>query len=99
ALPNGSVVPDAPGSGSALLAYRASIPLAVLAPYYEAVSVSDGGRFVHWNRALGAEVHLRLSRLAQLFVPGVEVRLGVARSLDAPYAGRTTLYSEVRYIP
>ncbi len=99
ALPNGSVLPDSAGSRSALLAYRASIPLGVLAPYYEGVSESAGDRFDHWHRALGAEIRLRVSGLAQLFVPGLEVRLGVARSLDAPYAGRTTLYSAVRYTP
>ncbi len=99
ALPAGSVLPDSAGTRSALLAYRASIPLGVLAPYYEGVSISGGSRFTRWHRSAGAELRLRLSPLAQLFAPSLEIRLGVARSFDAPYAGRTTVYSTIRYTP
>ena len=100
-LPNGSVVPDSAGQGSALLAYRATIPMGILAPFYEAVSVSGNanGRFVHWHRAFGAELRLRFGAFTQAYVPALDLRFGVARSLDAPYARRTIIYAAIRYTP
>lgn len=101
ALPTGSVVPDSAGRGSALLAYRATIPMGILAPFYEAVSISKraDGRFVRWHRAFGAELRVRLGAFTQAFAPALDLRLGVARALDAPYARRTIIYSAIRYTP
>ncbi|OYV63456.1 MAG: hypothetical protein B7Z72_14365, partial [Gemmatimonadetes bacterium 21-71-4] len=78
---------------------RAAVPFEFLTPFYEGVSVSSGTRFSTWHRALGAEARLTMGRLSQAYLPGFDIRLGVARSLDAPFAARTTLYSTVRYTP
>jgi hypothetical protein len=98
-LPNGAVVPGVTGTRSAVLAVRGSVPLGLLTPFYEAVSVSGGGPFRTWHRGFGAEVRFRLDGLSQLFLPSLDLRVGAARSLDAPFARRTTVYVSIRYRP
>jgi hypothetical protein len=48
---------------------------------------------------LGVEANLTSEMIPAAFLPGVDIRLGVARSLDAPFARRTTFYSAVRLVP
>ncbi|MDE3053871.1 MAG: hypothetical protein KGO03_04770 [Gemmatimonadota bacterium] len=98
-LPNGAAVPDGPGTRSSVVALRGWIPLGVLAPFYEAVSVSSSDAFRAWHRGLGAELRVRFGGLSQLFLPAVDVRLGLARSLDAPVGRRTAFYAVLRYLP
>ena len=99
ALPTGAARPSEPGTQSALLAYRAALPFGFFTPFYEGVSVSSGTRFSTWHRAFGIEARMAMGRLSQAYLPGFDIRLGVARSLDAPFAARTTLFSTVRYTP
>ena len=98
-LPNGAVVPGSASRTSSLFAYRASIPTGLLTPFYEAVSVSAGGGPGGWHRLFGLEYSFATGPLPTAFIPGFNLLLGVARSVDAPYRGRTTLYSEFRLTP
>jgi hypothetical protein len=95
-LPNGAVIPPAAGRASGLFAYRVRLPMGLVTPFYEAVSVSSGRGADRWHRMLGIEMSLTSEAVPAAFIPGVDVRIGVARSLDAPYLRRTTVYSEVR---
>ena len=63
------------------------------------MSVSSGDAFRVWHRGIGAELRFRLGGLSQLFLPAVELRLGGARSVDAPVGRRTAFYASVRYTP
>ncbi len=98
-LPNGAVVPTGPGRGSALLAYKVSVPMGMLTPYYEGVSVSAGSSPNRWHRVAGVEMALRSGTIPAAYLPGFALLVGAARSLDAPYRHRTTVYSEVRLTP
>ncbi len=98
-LPNGAVVPATPGRSSGILTYKVSIPMGILAPYYEGVSASTGSPPDGWHRVVGVEMALRSNTIPAAYLPGFSLLLGVSRSLDAPYQGRTTVYSEVRLIP
>lgn len=98
-LPNGAAVPGSPGTRSSVVALRGWIPLGVLAPFFEAVSVSSGNAFRVWHRGLGAELHVRIGGLSQLFLPSLDLGIGVARVLDAPVGQRTAFYASIRYLP
>jgi len=99
ALPYGAVISPTGGRTSALFASRASIPIGLISPFYETVSVSDGRAFDHWHRTYGIEARFAVGALSQAFIPALEIQLGIGRSLDAPYAGRTSIYSAIRFHP
>ncbi len=98
-LPNGAVVPAAAGRSSRLLAYKLSVPMGLLAPYYEGVSVRGGAPPDRWHRLVGVDISVRNGTIPAAYLPGFSILLGASRSLDAPFQGRTTVYSEVRLIP
>ncbi|HEU4989235.1 MAG TPA: hypothetical protein VFT41_05600, partial [Gemmatimonadaceae bacterium] len=98
-LPYGAIVPDAPGRASSLFSYRAAIPLGGLTPYYEAVSIGTGAGRGAWHRLAGVELAFATPPIPLGYLPGADVLLGVARSFDPPFAGRTTVYSGIRLVP
>jgi Tol biopolymer transport system component len=98
-LPNGAVLPPVAGSTSSLFDYRIAVPMGLLAPYYEAVSVGAGAAPGGWHRLAGVEAQLASGAIPQAYLPGFDIRLGAARSFDAPFAARTTVYCAVRLIP
>ncbi|HEX8725594.1 MAG TPA: hypothetical protein VF737_09415, partial [Gemmatimonadaceae bacterium] len=98
-LPNGAIVPAGPGRGSSLLTYKVSIPMGMLSPYYQGVSVSAGSTPDRWHRLVGVEMSLRSGTIPAAYLPGFSLMLGVSESLDAPFRHRAAAYSEVRLIP
>ncbi|MGH7668766.1 MAG: hypothetical protein ACRENQ_04670 [Gemmatimonadaceae bacterium] len=98
-LPNGAVLPADPGTTSSLFAYRLSIPMGMLSPSYEAVSVSSGASPDGWHRVAGLQLALVGGTIPAAYLPGFKLLIGVSRSFDAPFRRRMTVYSEVRVIP
>ncbi|HET7631706.1 MAG TPA: hypothetical protein VFK16_05235 [Gemmatimonadaceae bacterium] len=98
-LPNGAITAPASGPVSALYHYRISGPMGLLTPFYEAVAVTNGGSPARWHRVAGFDLHLQMASLAGLYLPGLSVSLGLARSFDAPFANRYSTYFSMRVLP
>jgi hypothetical protein len=71
----------------------------LLDAFYEGVSVNGQPNFRVWHRGVGAEYRLTIGAFAAAYLPMLQLRVGGARSLDWPYAGRSTLYSSVQLTP
>ena len=91
ALPTGTAV------GRDLVALRASMPLGVVSPYYATTSLAVGPR--RWHRVYGIEASFASGYAPIVRLPGARIVVGVARSLDAPYARVTRGYATLVWRP
>ncbi|HVZ76874.1 MAG TPA: hypothetical protein VG818_02700, partial [Gemmatimonadaceae bacterium] len=90
---------DASFPNHLLLIYRVMVPIGIVEPFYEGASVSAGPGPRAWHRGLGVEAHANFPPFAGAYVPASEIRFGVARSIDPPFAARTTVFALVRVSP
>ncbi|HKO14852.1 MAG TPA: hypothetical protein VJU87_01380, partial [Gemmatimonadaceae bacterium] len=93
-------LPAGVATGERLLAYRMAAPMGAFSPFYWGASVRDGsGRFARWHRVAGLEASFQISPLFVIGTPGARARIGIARSLDAPFARRTRGYAALVLTP
>lgn len=93
-------LPATVATGNQLLTYRAATSFAGLTPYFWGGSTRSGvERFETWHRVYGADFELNQSALSVLGTPTVRVLVGVAYSLDTPFAHRTRAYGLISYRP
>ena len=93
-------LPATVATGNQVLSYRAATSFAGLTPYFWGGSTRFGGqRFESWHRVYGADFEVNQSALSVLGTPTVRVLVGVAQSLDAPFAHRTRAYGVISYRP
>jgi hypothetical protein len=98
-LPTGAASVGSGSMGSSLLAYRVLVPVGLLDAFYEGASVNSESNFRAWHRGVGAEYRVTVGAFAAAYLPVLQVRVGGARSLDWPFAGRSALYSAVQLTP
>jgi hypothetical protein len=76
--------------------YRAALPFGVITPFYWGGSATlFGERLTEWHRVAGVELTFDMPPVPVAGTPGGHLVAGVARSLDAPFAGRTEGYLSV----
>jgi hypothetical protein len=93
-------LPATVATGEQILSYRAATTLAGLTPYFWSASTRSGDvRFQTWHRVLGLDFDLYQSPVAVLGTPGARLLVGVARSLDAPFADQTRAYLVISLQP
>jgi hypothetical protein len=85
--------------GRRVLAYRGTLALGGLEPYYWGASFDSGDGFDAWHRVVGAEMDIALPAFPFLRTPAIDVRAGIGYSLDEPFRKKTRLYSTVVYRP
>lgn len=87
-------------TGNQVLTVRAATTFAGLTPFLWSGSTKTGdGRFEVWHRVFGAEFEVNQSALSVLGTPGARLLIGVARSLDAPFAHETRAYGVISLRP
>jgi len=87
------VLPTGIDVGPKVFAYRVSIPLAPLSPYFWAASTTPrDGRFENWHRVAGADFNISVPRIPLLGTPAARGQIGIGYSLDEPYAKKTRAY-------
>jgi hypothetical protein len=93
-------LPATVGTGEQILTYRAATTLAGLTPYWWSASTRSGdARFATWHRVFGVDFDLYQSPVAVLGTPGARLLVGLARSLDAPFAQETRAYGVITLRP
>lgn len=91
ALPTGVAV------GRELVAWRVSMPLGVIAPFYSDVGLTTDRR--RWHRSYGVEATFASDYAPIVRLPGARIAIGVARSLDPPFARTTRGYAMLVWRP
>lgn len=92
-------LPTAVAVGRELISWRASLPLGVLAPYYAGASAGPVAGPRQWHRVYGIEATFASGYAPIVRLPGVRTAVGVARSLDAPFARTTRGYAMLVWRP
>lgn len=93
-------LPATVATGDQVLTYRAATSIAGLTPYLWGGSTRSGAaRFQIWHRVYGVDFELNQSALPVLGTPTARLLVGVARSLDAPFAHQTRAYGVVSFRP
>ena len=93
-------LPTTVAAGEQILTYRAATTFAGLTPYWWSASVRTGDvRFRTWHRVFGVDFDLYQSPVSVLGTPGARLLIGVARSLDDPFADATRAYGVISFRP
>ena len=93
-------LPATVATGDQVVTYRAATSIDGLTPFLWAGSTRTGGeRFEEWHRVYGVDFELNQSALSVLGTPSVRLLIGVAYSVDAPFAHQTRAYGMVSYRP
>jgi len=93
-------LPATVATGEQILTYRAATSVAGLTPYWWSASTRTGdARFETWHRVFGVDFDLYQSPVAVLGTPGARLLIGLARSLDAPFAQETRAYGVITLRP
>ena len=91
--------PTAVSLGRSLLAWRASIPGAWTL-FYEAASTAPAlYDHARWHRAVGVDTRVAFPMTPVAFIPRVEMRGGVAYTLDEPLARKVRGFVEMMFAP
>ena len=87
-------------TGKQILTYRVATSFAGLTPFWWSATTRRGdARFESWHRVAGVDFDLYQSALSVLGTPGARLLVGVARSLDAPFAHQTRAYGVITLRP
>jgi hypothetical protein len=88
--------PPGSASGTTFIAYRATVPLALLGVFYDGVTTDY---FRTARRSYGAELRQRVPSVAALGTPDVDLLAGIARAVDEPVKARWRYYLSVAVRP
>jgi hypothetical protein len=93
-------LPATVATGDQLLTYRAATSMGGLTPFFWGGSTRSGvERFEIWHRVAGVDFELNQSALSVLGTPTTRFLIGVAYSLDAPFAHQTRAYGVISLRP
>ena len=94
-----AMYPTAVSLGPSLLAWRASIP-GDWTLFYEAASTAETlYDHARWHRAFGVDAKLAFPLTPVAFIPRVEIRGGVAYTLDDPLRRKVRVFLEMKFEP
>lgn len=92
--------PTGIAAGNALFAWRVALPSNPWTAFYEGAGVADNlYDLSKWNRALGLETRFAYGPVPAAFLPRVDLRGGVAYTLDAPFRKKVRAFLEMRIEP
>jgi Tol biopolymer transport system component len=93
-------LPAVVATGDQVLTGRVATTLLGLTPFLWSASSRDGpGRFEVWHRVYGVDFEVTQSPVSVLGTPGARLLIGMARSLDAPFANQTRGYGVISFRP
>ncbi len=77
-------------------AYRLSLGMKPLSPYWYAASTAPAGeRFSNWNRVVGLDWSASVPQVAMAGTPVARAQLGIGESLDVPFRHRVRAYVNI----
>ncbi|MEO7084255.1 MAG: hypothetical protein ABI085_08085 [Gemmatimonadaceae bacterium] len=87
-------LPTGVGIGSSVFTYRVSLPTDPISFYYWGGSTAGvRQRFAQWHRVIGATATLfSVPAIPLAGTPAARAQIGIGRSLDAPFRGKTRGY-------